>query len=149
MISNSRKFYLLNGQQKKLFIEAYFTLGFFRAAIMARSFKSLVSELNQNEDSAGIELTDEKKQLALLIGKEITAAANHTPWESTCLVQTLTAKRMLGKRNIAGKFHLGVKMNSAESDPLAAHAWLICGGTILTGESGHESYTVISTFSWK
>ena len=149
MISNSRKFFLLNGLQKKLFIEAYFTLGFYRAAILTRSFKSLVAGLNQNETSEEVELINEKKQLALLIGKAVTTAANHTPWQSACLVQALTAQRMLRKRNIAGKFYLGVTMNSAENDPLAAHAWLICGDEILTGEAGYETYTVLSTLSWK
>ena len=149
MIRNSRKFFSLNRQQKKLFVEAYFTLGFYRAAIRARSFKRLVTELNQNEDSEEVVLTIGKKKLALLIGKAVTSAANHTPWESACLVQALTAQRMLSKRKIPGLFHLGVTMNSAENDPLAAHAWLLCGGAILTGESGYENYTVISTYSWK
>ena len=141
---------MLNGQQKKLFLEAYSTLGFYRATILTRSFKCLMTELNQNDSSEeGVELCSEKKQLARLIGEAVTSAAKHTPWESACLVQALTAQRMLSKRKIPGLFHLGVKMNSAENDPLAAHAWLICGGAILTGESGYERYTILSTFSWK
>ena len=149
MLRNVRKYFLLTGQQKKLFVEAYLTLGFYRIAILIRSFKSLVTELNQNEKSTRADFPDEKKQLALLIGDAVTTAANHTPWESACLVQALTAQRMLRKRKIAGMFHLGVTMNSAENDPLAAHAWLVCGGEILTGKAGLEHYTILSTFSWK
>ena len=62
-----RKYLLLTGQQKKLFVEAYLTLGYYSIAILIRSFKSLVSELNQNETSIPAELPDNKKQLALLI----------------------------------------------------------------------------------
>lgn len=149
MLRNVRKYFLLTGQQKKLFVEAYLTLGFYRIAILTRSLKGLVTELNQNEKSTRTDIPYEKKQLALLIGGAVTAAANHTPWESACLVQALSAQRMLRKRTIAGIFHLGVTMNSAENDPLAAHAWLVCGGKILTGDAGHENYTVLSTFSWK
>jgi len=149
MLKNVRKYFLLTGQQKKLFFEAYLTLGYYRIAILICTFKSLVSELDQNGNSTGVELFNEKKPFALLIGKAITTAANHIPLESACLVQALTAQRMLRKRNIPGMFHLGVSMNSARNDPLEAHAWLICGGEILTGEVWHENYTIISTFSWK
>ena len=31
---------------------------------------------------------------------------------------------------------------------LEAHAWLKCGELFITGESGHERYAVVSTFSW-
>jgi len=146
---NIRKYLLLTGQQQKLFVEAYLTLGFYRNAILTRSFKSLVSELHQNTKPIHAEFPDEKKQLALLIGDAVTKAANHTPWESACLVQALTAQRMLQKRKIAGRFHLGVTINSADNDPLAAHAWLVCGDEILTGRIGLENYTILSTFSWK
>ena len=140
---------MLTGQQQKLFVEAYLTLGFYRNAILTRSFKSLVTELNQNGKLIRTEFPDEKKQLALIIGGAVTTAANHTPWESACLVQALTAQRMLRKRKIAGRFHLGVTMNSAENDPLMAHAWLVCGDEILTGKAGFENCTILSTFSWK
>jgi len=140
---------LLTGQQKKLFVEACITLGYYRIAILTRSFKSLVTELNQNGKLIRTEFPDEKKQLALIIGGAVTTAANHTPWESACLVQALTAQRMLRKRKIAGRFHLGVTMNSAENDPLMAHAWLVCGDEILTGKAGFENCTILSTFSWK
>ena len=140
---------MLTGQQKKLFVEAYLTLGFYRIAILTRKFKSLVTELHQNGKSTYAEISDEKRQLALLIGDAVTMAAYHTPWESACLVQALTAQRMLRKRKIAGRIHLGVTMNSADNDPLAAHAWLVCGDEILTGMEGLENYTILSTFSWK
>lgn len=149
MLMNVRKYFLLPGEQKKLFVEAYLTLGFYRIAILIRSFKTLVAELDQNDKSTPAEFPDEKKQLALLIGDAVTTAANYTPWKSTCLVQALTAQRMLRKRKIAGRFHLGVTINSADNDPLAAHAWLVCGDEILTGKAGLEYYTILSTFSWK
>jgi hypothetical protein len=152
MLRNVRKYFLLTGQQQKLFFEAYLTLGFYRIAILTRSFKSLVSELHQNGKPIHAEFADEKKQLALIIGDAVTTAANQTPWQSACLVQALTAQRMLRKRKIAGRFHLGVTMNSADSDPndpMTAHAWLVCGDEILTGRTGLENYTILSTFSWK
>lgn len=149
MLRNVRKYFLLTGQQKKLFVEAYLMLGLYRIAIIIRSFKSLVTGLNYNEKSTHVDISDEKKQLSILIGNAVTTVANHTPWQSTCLVQALTTQRMLRKRKIAGMFHLGVTMNSAENDPLAAHAWLVCGDEILTGKVGIERYTILSTFSWK
>lgn len=149
MLKNLRKFFSLNAQQKYLFIEAYITLSIYKLALATRQFKSLVDECEQMEAAIEEKQLDESGCVkSREIGVVINTAANHTPWESACLVQALTAQRMLRKRKIPGKFHLGAKVNCLEDDPLAAHAWAICGDEILTGKAGHGGYTILSTFSW-
>lgn len=85
---------------------------------------------------------------ALLISKAICRAANNTPWESACLVQSLSAYRMLRRRGIAGIFYLGVMKDANAKDKMKAHAWTEVGEKILTGGAGHEEYTVIAVYSW-
>ena len=84
------------------------------------------------------------------VGWAVRTAACFTPWNSTCLVQVLTAQRMLHQRGIAGAFYLGAASGSdvAEQPSLTAHAWLKCDNEFITGESGHERYIVVSSFSW-
>ena len=109
--------------------------------------KDLAQRLRTRIEMRQIGIRDEAK----MIGYLVAAAANHTPWQSLCLVQVLVTQRLLAKRNIPGQFYLGVRPGCERSDDptgLAAHAWLQCGDAIVNGAAGHEQYTVVSTFSW-
>jgi hypothetical protein len=56
---------------------------------------------------------------------------------------------MLKRRRVPGAFYLGAVPSSGGHDSqLSAHAWLKCGERILLGESGHEAFGVVSTFTW-
>ena len=52
---------------------------------------------------------------------------------------------MLRRLGIANTLYLGV--GKEEGKGLVAHAWLRCGGTILTGASGCERFTVVGKFA--
>lgn len=81
------------------------------------------------------------------IGWAIQAAAVRTPWESACLVQALTGMIMLSHRGIGATLYLGVAKEESNPESMAAHAWLRCGDTVLTGAVGVERFSVISSFS--
>jgi len=55
---------------------------------------------------------------------------------------------MLQRRGIAGVFYLGVMKDANAKEKMKAHAWTEAGEKILTGETGHEAYSVISVHSW-
>ncbi len=125
-------------------------LAFMRAAILTISFKRLTRSLHHSKDSVKPgALTDEQLQTAKCIGKVIKQAMCNTPWESACLAQALTAQRMLKKRDIPGVFYLGVLKDKNAKEKMEAHAWSQCGDTIITGERGHEAFTVLSVFAWR
>ena len=133
-----------------MFFEAYSQLGAWRFRLLNKPFKSLVSGLDVHSgEGEWAEPQGNDLEVALDIGWAVRTAARYTPWESACLVQVLAAQRMLQKRHIAGAFYLGATLpsESVESN-MAAHAWLKCGDRFITGEPGHERYTVVSTFSW-
>ena len=149
MLRKISKFFALNGEEKKLFIEAYVLLGMIRAAILTISFKCLTRSLEHSKERVSLEpLTDEQLQTAIMIGKAIERAANYTPWESACLAQSLTAQRMLQKRGVPGVFYLGAMKDESEEEKMKAHAWSQCGDTIVTGAKGYEDFTVLSVFRW-
>jgi len=134
-------------EEKKLFLESLFWLGYYRAAILLFSLKFLTRHLKHYPPNATIDQSPsmEKIHKAVTIGNMIALASRITPWQSACLVQSLSAFRMLKKRQIPGKFSLGVLKSSTE---MKAHAWTSCGECIITGESGHERFTVVSIFVW-
>jgi len=146
MLNKIQKFQALEWQRKKSFLQAYFLLGIMRAAVLLVSFKRLSRSLQHHPEQAPPQLLDvaQLKQ-AEAIGWAVMTAAGHTPWNSNCLAQALTAQRMLSKQHIPGMFFLGVKKDQQQLD---AHAWLQCDGQILTGKAGHEAFTIVSTFSW-
>jgi len=151
MLRRIRKFLALDRQHKKLFLQAYLVLGKVRYSLLRRPFRKLVAGLDVSRDAVvQAPLEPSARATALAVGWAVRTAANFTPWESTCLVQVLAAQRMLQKRGIAGVFYLGATNNrvSDESPGFLAHAWLKCNGEFITGETGHEQYTVVSSFSW-
>ena len=149
MLRKFRKFGMMSSADKKLFLEAYLTLGIMRAAILTVPFKRLTRSLKHLQNKGELTLLNDKEiEIAIRIGQTITRAANHTPWESACLAQALAAQRMLQKRSIPGVFYLGVIKDERIKEKMTAHAWSQCGDAIITGARGHEAFTVISVFGW-
>lgn len=144
-----KKFTALSSLEKKKFLEAWLVLGIMRAAMWMTSFKQLTGSLKQqNGGSQAPSLSEQDEIIADTIGKAICTAANNTPWESACLVQSLTAQRMLQRRGISGVFYLGVRKHETGEEQMSAHAWTRCGNIIITGHQGHEEFTQVSAFEW-
>ena len=149
MIQKFKKFTKLSSEEKKLFMEAYVTLGMMRSAILTVSFKRLTRSLDHEAKKKELQkLNDQEMKTAQRIGQAIMRASAYTPWESACLAQSLTAKKMLQKRGIPGVFYLGAAKDEENKSKMKAHAWSQCGDTIITGGGGHEAFTVLSVFGW-
>lgn len=149
MLHKLKRFFALNSEERRLFLEAYILLGMMRAAILTLSFKRLTRTLKHVTEKPKLPiLRQDEMQTVQKVGKAIERAASHTPWESACLAQSLTAQRMLQKRGIPGAFYLGVKKDEHTQEKMKAHAWSQCEETIVTGEKGHEEFTVLSVFEW-
>lgn len=149
MLNRIKKFSALDNTDKKLFAEACFTLGIMRFTMLTVPFKRLIASLEQSQErEEPVVLSEKELSMAQTVGRSITRAANHTPWESACLTQALAAQRMLLKRKVPGQFYLGVAKDESVDESMKAHAWSQCGDTIITGGAGHEQFTVVSVFSW-
>lgn len=143
-----KKFLALDARLKGLFVKAFFLLGWFRWQLRLKSLKELV-QLSGISGKSPNQEAGESPPLASDIGWAIRTAAAHTPWESSCLVQVLAAQRMLQTQGIGGSFFIGTALGDEQGEPgFHAHAWLMCGGEFITGEAGHERFTVLSEFSW-
>ena len=151
MLKRVWKFLALDVEQKRLFIKAFYLLGSIRYSLTNKPFKTLTADLQLHQDAlVFLPLAADLMEAARSVGWAVQTAANFTPWKSTCLVQVLAAQRMLQERNIPGVFYIGAASGRVEDErpTLLAHAWLKCNDEFITGESGHQQYTVISSFSW-
>ena len=149
MIRKFKKFTKLSAEEKKLFMEAYVTLGLMRSAILSVSFKRITRKLEHlPKKTELVKLHEKEIKMAQKVGQAIARASAYTPWESACLAQSLTAQKMLQKRGIPGVFYLGAAKDEESEAKMKAHAWSQCGDSIITGGRGHEAFTVLSVFGW-
>ncbi len=150
MLCLIKKFIILNRTNQIAFVEAYLLLGLLRLAILTLPFKWLTRSLVQcsESDISISSLNGAQREVVALVARAIPRAARFTPWESVCLPQALAAYKMLDRRGISGLFYLGLRKDEGGSEPLEAHAWSQAGDVIVSGESGCESFTVVSVFTW-
>lgn len=144
-------FLALAAPRRNLFLLAFAQLWLARRRVLQRPFERIVADLQrQPGDHRAATLEPLQLSLAVEVGWAVRAAAPHTPWPSTCLVQALAAQRMLAQRGIAGALYLGASTEAGDTDhrQLAAHAWLKCADRFVTGEAGHERFTPLTAFSW-
>ena len=150
MASKLGKFVRLDPQRRRLLLEACQRLGAMRLALARKPLRQLTAGFSREPVLfLGAEPDEAVAKQIQSVGWAVTAAARHTPWRSSCLVQVLAAQRMLQARGIPGAFYIGAAPGAVEeSAGLEAHAWLKCGSQFVTGEAGHERYTVVTAFSW-
>ncbi len=76
------------------------------------------------------------------VGRAVTLVAGRVPWHPTCLRQALAARRMLARRNIPCRTHVGV----VDPRSLSAHAWVTVGDLIVVGAHGAGDTTPLAAF---
>ena len=151
MLRPVRRFFGLDGESRRLFLQAFGRLGSVRLALRRTPFRDLIRGLGVHPGQvAAPEPAPLDLRRAEDVGWAVRAAARYTPWRSSCLVQVLAAQQLLRERAIPGAFYIGAVAGEPGTGAvgLEAHAWLKCGERFITGESGHQRYTVVSTFSW-
>jgi hypothetical protein len=148
MFEGIKKFALGKPVRRGLFLAAWLQLGRAWWLLRRRPVREVLAGFGRDgEDENAPPCSPGQLETADAIGRAVRAAAARTPWPSSCLVQVLAAQRMLRARGIGGAVFIGAARQGEEFE-FGAHAWLKCGALFVTGEGGHESYTVISRFSW-
>jgi len=144
-----RKFFSLPAGHRLLLFVAFRRLHAAKHALDCTPVRELLPGLGAGDVGAREQLDAVQRERAQAIGRAVRTAARHTPWESTCLVQVLAARSMLRDERIPGAVFIGAGAGSAATaEPFGAHAWLTSGGEFVTGQAGHERYTVIAVHRW-
>ena len=136
---------------KILLIRVFLLTGIFRMIMLYVPFNKLKSHMGTlNLESA--ENEDESVYVQVSrIAWAIRTIVKYTPWQSKCLVQSLTAQYLITKKHIACTLYLGVSkekiLNSdSKSTDLIAHSWIRCGNYFVTGGNGNN-FAVVAKFS--
>lgn len=129
------KFCQLDVADKWLLFRAVAWLAAARIMLGVLPFRSLATRMSASSDSAQFQPDPELLQR---IGRSVAIAANHVPWRSDCIPQTIAARMLLKSHGYTSIIHIGVER--VGDDELIGHAWLTCGETIVTGNTDLHRY---------
>ena len=121
--------------------EAYFYLFIFRIKL---SFLPSREWMPQSATDIAEKLETKELKKALLLTGVINALEDRAPWKNTCLVKALAAHKMLQKRLIPHKVHLGLAPK--HDGQLEAHAWLSIEEEVVVGGGDLERFCEIAGF---
>ena len=136
------RFSELDGADKRLLLRAVAWLAVARLMIVAVPFNRLAARLSADIPT---EKDGQNPEFFQRIGRAVSTAAGNVPWRSDCFPQTIAARMLLKRHGYASTIHLGVE-RVGDSD-LAGHAWLTCGGTVVTGGVDLDRYIEIHRLS--
>jgi hypothetical protein len=113
------KFFLLNSQERRLFVEAWILLLLSTSCVWIAPFKRIVYFLGSRwKHQAASKYATETK----LIEASLSRAAKALPWKSLCLSVSIAQFIMLRRRGIPAVIVAGVRVT--EESKLVAHAWV-------------------------
>ncbi len=128
----------LDWADKWLLLRAIGWLLVARLMLVAMPFRRLATRLSTKIDTSHAEPDED---LLRRVGYATAAAANNVPWRSDCFPQSIAARMLLKRHGYGSTIHIGVDRTGEEE--LAAHAWLTCGETIVTGGAERHRYVEI------
>ncbi|MFR8040698.1 lasso peptide biosynthesis B2 protein [Clostridium butyricum] len=140
-----KKFSELEYKNKRDFIRAYIYTGIFRIYILFMPFKRLAQKMGKIKSESPDKINEETFLEAERISKIVSKASKYTFWKSLCLVQALTAQKLLSEKRIATTIYLGILKD--DKNNMIAHAWTRCGNYFVTGGKNNEIFTVVAKFS--
>lgn len=146
-----RKLRPLSWADRWLLAQVFVMLGLAWLALRVIPFRRLALRLGSLHEETSIDVADAHLAQARRVALAIARISPHTPWESNCFPQALTAKFWLRRRGIPTTLYLGVALTQSGVDgsnrtEMEAHAWLRCGPFFVTGGRSHERFTVTARF---
>lgn len=127
-------------------VQALCLSAWYRWHILHRPFSELSDRIGSFQKETEIEPCDAKTLSYIRdVQYAVMGVCNHTPWESRCLVQALTAKKILNRHGYACTLYMGVGKD--QNNQMIAHAWLRCGNRFVTGGNGFLHYAVTGTYA--
>lgn len=136
------KFIRYSPLRKRLVVEALVLSAYYRYLIWKKPFKSYCGKIGTER----FETAEERISDHVLWETKyaVSSVCQRTPWESKCLVQALTAKKILNRRGFPCTLYMGVMPDKEKG--MVAHAWLRCGTSYITGGNGGRLYAVTAIY---
>jgi len=128
LISKFKKLWVWPWKFKLLLLEAIWLSFLNEFYLKAKIYSTIKSQHFNHPNSSN--LTDQEIKTMLMVSKSMKLLEKFAPWKPKCYNRVLTAKKMLSKRNIHTRMHIGFRKINDQFD---GHAWLTYKDRIVTG----------------
>ena len=145
LLKKCRIFIKLDNRLKIKYGKTFIYTGCARAFILFVPFNKIRKRMGNVKEESPEEVDINTYMEARNVSEIVSIVSRHTPWESKCLVQALTAQKLLKEKEISTTLYLGVKKD--RDNNMLAHAWLRCGEYYVTGGANKEGYAVVAKFA--
>lgn len=145
LLKKCRTFIKLDNKLKIKYGKAFIYTGCARAFILFVPFNKLRKRIGKVKEESSEEVDINTYREARGVAEVVNIISRHTPWESKCLVQALTAQKLLKEKEISTTLYLGIKKD--KDNNMLAHAWLRCGQYYVTGGANKDGYVVVANFA--
>lgn len=145
MLKAIKKFFLVSGEERRLFFQAIWIAILARIYILNLSSKKLPGFLGTPHKESTFETNIAENSVFLKVYMAMRRSTIYLPFKKKCLIEAIVVKKMLQKYNIVTTIYLGVAKD--ENKNLIAHAWLRYGSKIIVGKKGMERYVAVEWFT--
>ncbi|EOU1702928.1 lasso peptide biosynthesis B2 protein [Clostridium perfringens] len=143
LIRKIKTFFKIDFKSKIMFVKAFILCGFYRFIILNVSFSKVKKLLGEKGKESEFEIDIDNYKIVKEVSFIVKLASYNTPWESKCLVQAMTAQKILNDKGIKTTLYLGV---AKEKNNMVAHSWLRYGQMFVTGGNGDLNYKRVGCF---
>ncbi len=126
-----------------MLVETLVSLTIARVLVLALPFPALAKRLGEHMAESGTADHPARQPFLTSLTWAVEALSRRLPWRSQCLEQALAAQMLLCRRKIPHTLYFGARLKEGR---LEAHAWVRCGGRLVTGDIG-EGFGVVSSFA--
>ena len=139
--------FIFKTKRRRLTIKAVFLAAIARFRIYYSPGSKLYKYLGESgsETDLGEIESPEKRRDVFFVSDKVNRVAKRVPWESKCLVQAMTAQRLLRSYGLRSTLYLGVGRAKEEGGKMVAHAWVRCGPYYVCGGNG-DDYGIVARF---
>jgi len=145
MATSLSRYAKANRKERLLFWEAYRLSLLSRITIWFLPVKRYSTWLGRHNAESPVDEINCISTKAYSIAHAVRRSSRFALWPTKCLVEAMTTKKMLDKRNIPSTIYLGVGKDAKKQ--LIAHAWIRCGNTIIVGRKGMGRFKPVAWFS--
>lgn len=131
-------------EMKMMVLKSLFLTAYYRFSILFVPFSKLAKRMGTLNVESNEEPLGDRMRYVWKVRSSVMMTSKNTPWQSLCLVQALTAQRLLKKKGIENTVYLGLSKDKDQK--VIAHAWIRCGDKIVVGEKGMQRFSVVAKF---
>lgn len=145
MLAKIKRFFHLDRDERILFMQAYFILGYTSLMVSIIPLRRFLKRIGMQGKESTVTISSETLTELFLVEKAIKRAIKYLPWRSKCFSRAITAKLLLKRKGIPSTLYLGVAKE--DSKKMTAHAWVRCGTIIVSGKEEMPKFTPIVFFT--